>query len=77
MSKRLAKTAQAILKTADWKLTQKRNRLYITAKYKGSDVSICEDDSILVVKRRNKTIKKYDVGNTEEFESLFGLFWGF
>ena len=65
-----------ILKNADWEPVFIRGHVYIRARYKGNDVSIRDDDSILTVKKNGKKIEAYDVGNTEEFESLFGLFWG-
>ena len=70
------KAALDILENADWKATTIGEHVYIRARYKGNDVSIRDDDSILTVKKNGKTVEVYDVGGTEEFESLFGLFWG-
>lgn len=69
------KIALDILENAPWKTKVARGHVYITARYKGDDVSIRDDDCEIVVKRDGKTVKRYDVGGTEEFEALFGLFW--
>lgn len=70
-----SKIALEILKNANWKPKTIGEYTYITATYKGDEVSIRGDSYDLVVKRRGKVVKCYDVGGTEEFESLFGLFW--
>lgn len=69
------KIALEILENADWDVKRVNRHVYITARYKGDDVSIRDDSSELVVKRNGRIVKRYDVGGTEKFESLFGLFW--
>ena len=65
-----------ILTNANWKTFVIKDHAYIRARYKGNDVSIRDDSSILTVKKNGKKVASYDVGGTEEFESLFGLFGG-
>lgn len=77
--KKLAtKTALDILKNADWEpfSTPKGTHGYIRANYKGNQVSIRDDSHDLIVKRNGKIVKRYYVGGTDEYESLFPLFWG-
>lgn len=73
--KMATKTALDILKNADWETISRGEHTYIKAHYKGNDVSICDNSADLIVKRNGKTVARYYVGGTEEFESLFGLFW--
>jgi hypothetical protein len=68
-------TTKGMLKTAKWTPINKGRHTYIIAEYENDKFSIRDDETIMVVKRNGKTVKRIDVGGYEEFEALFGIFW--
>jgi hypothetical protein len=60
-----------ILTKAEWKaIAFKRGDVYLRAIYNGKKVELRDSDTILYVNGKFA----YDVGGTEEYESMFGMF---
>jgi hypothetical protein len=64
-----------VLKNANWKTVEVNGgeNVYLRATYKGKKVELRDDETLLYVNGK----EAYDVGGTDEYESLFGMFWGF